>query len=88
MPDTKSGTRRRVPLSKEAIRILRQVKCDFKLSSEQISSLFRKARDMSGVKNLHFHDTRHQAITNLAEKLEVLELARMVGIKDLKILMV
>ena len=38
--------------------------------------------------HLHFHDTRHEGITRLAKKLEVLDLARMVGIRDLSILMV
>jgi len=31
-----------------------------------------------------FHDTRHLAITHLAKKLNVLDLARMVGHKDLR----
>lgn len=30
-----------------------------------------------------FHDTRHEAITRLASRLNVLELARMVGHKNL-----
>ena len=35
---------------------------------------------------MHFHDSRHEAITRLAKKLNVLDLARMTGIRDLKIL--
>jgi len=88
LKDTKNGTSRLVPLSSRAREILQMVGNNFNLSPDQISSLFRKARDMSGIKDLHFHDTRHQAITQLSEKLEVLELARMAGIKDLRILMV
>jgi integrase len=34
--------------------------------------------------DLHWHDTRHTAITRLAKKLNVLELARIVGHKDLR----
>ncbi len=75
-------------LSKEAVRILKQVDCDFDLSSDQISSLFRKAREMAGIIGLTFHDSRHAAITQLSSKLGLLELARMVGMKDLKILTV
>ena len=35
-----------------------------------------------------FHDTRHAACTRLAKKLHVLELARMIGHRDLKSLMI
>ena len=31
---------------------------------------------------MHFHDTRHEAITRLAKRLDVLELARVVGHRD------
>ena len=41
----------------------------------------------AGIEGLHFHDLRHCAITNLAKKLNVLELARMVGHKDVRQLM-
>jgi integrase len=37
---------------------------------------------------LTFHDTRHEAITRLAAKLNVLDLARMVGHRDIKQLQV
>ena len=47
----------------------------------------RCARNV-GIVDLHFHDTRHQAITDLAKKLTVLELARMVGHSDLRSLMI
>jgi len=36
------------------------------------------------IKDLTFHDTRHEAITRLAKKLDVLDLARMVGHRDIK----
>lgn len=89
LPITKNGTRRDVPLSPAAIKMLATLPDGlFELSADQISSLFRKIRDRAGIPDLHFHDSRHEAITRLAEKLDVLELARMVGIKDLKILMV
>lgn len=39
------------------------------------------------IEDLHFHDARHDAITRLARKLDVLQLARMVGHRDLKSLM-
>ena len=38
------------------------------------------------IKDLHFHDTRHEAVTRLAKKLDVLELARQVGHRDINML--
>ena len=53
-----------------------------------MDALFRKYRDKAGIDNLHFHDTRHEAVTRLAKKLDVLDLARMIGHRNLKTLMV
>lgn len=89
LPHTKNGTARDVPLSREAVRLIRalpDLDPIFGLNADQISSLFRKVRDRSGVVGLRFHDSRHEAITRLAGKLNVLELARMVGHRDLKML--
>lgn len=58
------------------------------MDTSQVDALFRKVRDRAGIVDLHFHDSRHAAITRLAEKLDILELARMVGHKDLRMLMV
>lgn len=89
---TKNGTARSVPLSPVARLILDAMPQDtasvFGLKTSQVDSLFRKAKRLALVENLHFHDTRHEAITRLARKLDVLDLARMVGIRDLRILMV
>jgi integrase len=93
LPITKNGFPRHVPLSVEARRILGQLPKDggmsvFGLKVGQIDALFRKVRSRAMIHNLHFHDTRHEAITRLARKLDVLDLARMVGIRDLRMLMV
>lgn len=83
---------RRVPLSKEALRILGQLpETDgplFGLSPALLEALWRKARDKAGLVDCHFHDSRHTAITRLAKRLPVLDLARMVGHRDLRQLMV
>lgn len=82
---------RHVSLSDEAERILRELgKPLFDFSSSRVvDALWRlKIRDKALLKNLHFHDTRHEATTRLARKLDVLDLARMLGIGDLKILQV
>ena len=60
----------------------------FDLTSQQIDALFRKARDKSKIENLRFHDSRHEAITRLAKKPDVLSLARIVGHKDIRMLLV
>lgn len=86
------AARRNVPLSPGALRLLNQIKEEsgsvFNLSSAQVDVLFRKGRTKAGVDGLHFHDLRHTAVTRLAKKIDVLELAKMIGHRDLKMLMV
>lgn len=92
LPRTKNGTARKVPLSTAALGLLDELpETDgplFDLSSQQIDAMFRKARDKSEIEDLRFHDSRHEAITRLAKKVDVLSLARMVGHKDVKMLMI
>jgi integrase len=90
---TKAGIGRDVPLSTEAVRLLAllgpaKIGSVFGLQSRQVDALFRKARDKAGVVGLHFHDSRHTAITRLAQRLPILDLARMVGHRDLRMLQV
>jgi len=93
LPDTKNGLPRTVPLSSAAVALLEQLKPwpevggVFCLASGVLSSLFKRAVDAVGIPNLTFHDSRHEAITRLAKKLDVLKLARMVGHRDIKQLM-
>jgi integrase len=84
---------RRVPLSSRALSVLAQLPRDdsktcFDLQSPILDALFRKAKSRALVQDLHFHDMRHQAITRLAKKLQILDLARMVGHKDLRMLQI
>ncbi len=91
LKQTKNGRPRDVPLSSQAVSLLEALPKNervFGLEPRQLDALFRKTRDRAGVVGLTFHDSRHAAITALAKKLEVLELARMVGHTDLKMLMV
>lgn len=89
---TKNRTKRDVPLSARAQELLALLpdvgELYLGMTSAQLDALFRKSRDRSGVGDLTFHDTRHLAITRLARKLNILELARMVGHRDLKMLQV
>lgn len=89
---TQAGIRS-VPLSSRALAIIEQCRgldetLVFNIKTSQLDSLFRKAKKLALVDGVHFHDSRATAITNLAKKLQILDLARMVGHKDLKMLMV
>jgi len=88
---TKNGDERDVPLSKEAVRLLKLLVPYegrmFQISSGSLDTLFRRARDAAGLGDLHFHDTRASAITRLAKKLSPYELAAMTGHRDLKLLL-
>lgn len=95
LPKTKNGSTRNVPLSKRAGELLAPLlegkgASDrlFKLESASADTMFRKIRDELKIEGLTFHDTRHEAITRLARKVEVLDLARITGHKDLKSLMI
>lgn len=89
LPKTKNGEARDVPLSKEAMRILEQMPLELwqGITSSSRDALWRKIRNRAGIDDLHFHDSRHEAVTRLSKKLNVLELARMIGHKDIRELM-
>lgn len=89
--DTKNGAARRVPLSTRAVEILGKLEPKtgrvFRFSARSAGVYWREAMKSIGIKNLRFHDLRHEATTRLAEKLpNVLELAAVTGHKDLKML--
>lgn len=92
LPITKNGTARQVPLSTAALELLDALPEKdgpiFDLTSQQLDALFRKVRDKAKIGDLRFHDSRHEAITRLAAKLDVLSLARMVGHRDIRMLQV
>jgi integrase len=88
---TKNGHPRDVPLSREALRIIEQLRgvddvLVFALSTAQLDALFRKARDRAMIEGLHFHDSRREALTRLAAKVDVMTLAKISGHRDLRIL--
>lgn len=91
--DSKNGDKRDVPLSTEAVRLLTLLKSKRKgkvLHSNQNSAgaIYRRAVKMAGIEGLTFHDTRHEGITRLARKLDMLDLARMIGHRDPRSLMI
>jgi integrase len=92
IPLTKNGTSRTVPLSTEALEILRSLpRCldgrVFPINGPNLSVIFDKARRIAKVDDFHFHDLRHMAITRMAEKLpNVIELGAVSGHKSLAML--
>jgi integrase len=93
LPRTKNGTSRDVPLSTEALRLIKQLEGLDALRLFTITECvrdceFRRARKIAGIVDLHFHDSRALALTRLSKQLDVLELARMVGHRDPRSLMI
>jgi len=94
---TKNGDVRHVALSRRAVQLLDILKNNAKANKREVlftvptgsaSSLFYKARHRVNIKHFAFHDSRHEAITRLARKLDVLDLARTIGHRDLRSLLI
>lgn len=92
LPITKNGSKRDVPLSTNAVALLKKMDNKrprvFKYNQQSCAAIFRRIVKLVNIKNLRFHDTRHEALTRLARKLDVLDLARMVGHRDPRSLMI
>lgn len=87
LPMTKNGSARNVPLSPRALAIIDQMPPELWQGVKNRDALWRKITARACVDNLHFHDSRHEAVTRLSKRLHVLELARMIGHKDIRELM-
>ena len=89
---TKNGSKRDVPLSSEAINLLRSLPHDisgnvFPLTAASLRGLWNRACRRAGITDLHFHDLRHEATSRFFEKgLNVMEVATITGHKDLRML--
>lgn len=91
LPRTKNGDVREVPLSARAREILALLpRTDgpvFGLHPGTRDALWRKAVVATKIPDLHFHDSRAEAIWRLSKKLDVRELARVIGHRDLNSLL-
>jgi len=91
LPLTKNGDRREVPLSPKARAILAALPVTdapiFDLNPGTRDMLFRRIRDRCRIVGLHFHDSRSEAIWRLSKKFDVMELARVIGHRDLRSLL-
>lgn len=93
LPKTKNGDAREVPLSRRAIELIsnmegRDEERVFTLTSALLDAYYRQGRDLAGVTGPTFHDARATALTRLSKKLDILELAKMVGHRDPRSLMI
>jgi integrase len=84
--DSKNGEEREVPLSAAALEVWTDG--GFGLTAGSISTIFADLCDEAKIHGLTFHDLRATACTRLAKRLNPLQLAKMMGWKDLKQAMV
>lgn len=94
LPDTKNGEERNVDLSTKAVKLLESLGPKesgpvIDVSQGVAQVIFPRAVQLAGYKGIiTFHDTRHLATTRLAKKLDMLDLAKMIGHKDPRNLMI
>ncbi|WP_315132766.1 site-specific integrase [Achromobacter marplatensis] len=93
LPKSKNGDARDVPLSRRAAELLEAMKGIhedkvFTVNAGLRDAYFRQGKALAQVDGPTFHDARATAITRLAKKLDLLELARMVGHRDPRSLMI
>ncbi len=94
IPKSKNGDARDVPLTTVAVQILEALpqlddepRC-FAMDESQRDANWRKGRDRAAVVDLHFHDARAEGIWRLSKKLDVLQLARAIGHRDINSLLI
>ncbi|WNC88884.1 site-specific integrase [Paraburkholderia sp. FT54] len=99
IPKSKNGDARDVPLSARAMALFERLphvkdepRC-FPIAQASVDALWRKVRakvmkEKPQFADLNFHDSRHEAMTRLSRKLNVLALAKMIGHRDIQSLMI
>ncbi len=92
IPETKTGTPRRVPLSSKALAVLEVLprRIDgqvWSMRPDSISQAFERVCKAACIEGLTFHDLRHEATSRLFEKgLNPMEVAAITGHKTLQML--
>ena len=92
IPETKTGTPRRVPLSTAALAVLDGLprRIDGRvwgMRPDSISQAFERVCKAAGIEGLTFHDLRHEATSRLFEKgLNPMQVAAITGHKTLQML--
>lgn len=89
---SKNGDSRHALLTQRAAELLqglpRVADTVFPVNAGTLGVMFRAGCKAVGVADLHFHDARHEATSRLAKKLSVMELAAVIGHRDLKSLLI
>jgi len=93
LPDTKNGEQRTVPLSPQAIRVIKALPASINgrlfpgLTTEAVKRAFKRACKRAKIEDFHFHDLRHEATSRLFELgLDIMEVASITGHKTLQML--
>lgn len=87
LPMTKNGHPRTVPLSAAALALLKEVPGTgsvWGMTVAQIDKRWRTLRDGAGIEGITFHDLRRTAASRMAKVLSGLELAKLLGHRDLR----
>jgi len=84
---TKNGHPRTIPLTKRALYILGNTQLPFPMSANAVRLAWDRLKKKGNIKDLHFHDLRHEAISRFFEKgLSIPEVALISGHRDYKML--
>ena len=87
IPQTKNGHPRTIPLTKRALYILNNTELPFPYSPNALKLAWNRLKKKGNIKDLHFHDLRHEAISRFFEKgLSIPEVALISGHKDVRML--
>lgn len=87
IPQTKNGHPRTIPLTKRALYILENTELPFPYTPNALKLAWNRLKNKGNIKNLHFHDLRHEAISRFFEKgLSIPEVALISGHKDVRML--
>ena len=87
IPITKNGHQRTIPLTERAKYILNKSKLPFPMSANAVRLAWERLKNKANIKDLHFHDLRHEAISRFFEKgLSIPEVALISGHKDVRML--
>ena len=87
IPLTKNGHSREIPLTSNAFNILYDSNLPFTMTPNALRLAWSRLKKKGGIKDLHFHDLRHEAISQFFEKgLSIPEVALISGHKDVRML--
>lgn len=93
LPKTKNGAARTVPLSPAALNVLKELPRDikgsvFRMVPDDITKAMKKTRAGAKLKDLRFHDLRHEAVSRLFERtnLDMMQIQMITGHKTLQML--